>query len=116
MLEDIFEEEVQIALKSMRDEERLETLGLRRPLGALPTLQPVIEIAPSASVRAAIDTMKRERLSCVLIVEQGQLVGVLTAGAQPARYPGRGVRPISGGGSYHDYADHMGQVASGHMG
>ena len=78
MLEDIFEEELQIALKSMRDEERLETLGLRRPLGALPTLQPAIGIAPSASVRAAIDTMKRERLSCVLVVEQGQLVGVFT--------------------------------------
>ena len=78
MLEDIVEEELQIALKSMRDEERLETLGLRRPLEALPTLQPAIGITPSASVRAAIDTMKREHLSCVLVVEQGQLVGVFT--------------------------------------
>ncbi len=78
MWEDILEEELHLALESMREAERLETLGLRLPLRALPTLQPAIGLAPSATVREAIDTMKRARLSCVLVVDHDQLVGVFT--------------------------------------
>jgi len=78
MWEDILEEELHLALESMREAERLETRGLLRPLRALPTLQPAVGLAPSATVREAIDTMKRAHLSCVLVVEHDHLVGVFT--------------------------------------
>ena len=78
MWEDILEEELHLALESMREAEQLETLGLLRPLRALPTLQPAVGLAPSATVREAIDTMKRAHVSCVLVVEHDHLVGVFT--------------------------------------
>ncbi len=78
MWEEILGEELPLALESMREAERLEMLGLLRPLRALPTRQPAGGLAPSATVREASDTLKRAHLSCVLVVEHDHLVGVFT--------------------------------------
>jgi CBS-domain-containing membrane protein len=43
-----------------------------------PTLPPAVALGHHAPVRDAIEVMREKQLSCVLVVEHGQLVGVLT--------------------------------------
>jgi CBS domain-containing protein len=78
MSEDMIEEEHQIAEKRASDEARLEAAGLQRTIGELPTLQPAITCEPSATVRQAIEVMQRQRIGCILVVDQDRLVGVFT--------------------------------------
>jgi CBS domain-containing protein len=77
MRDDIIEE-LRIAHEQMLEEQRLETALLRRHLRDLPTLQPALTLAPSATVCEALEAMKQVRRSCVLVVDHGQLVGVFT--------------------------------------
>src|SRR2546422_9261124 len=44
----------------------------------LPTLPPAMALGHQAPVRDAIAVMREQQLSCVLVVEHGQLVGVFT--------------------------------------
>ena len=44
----------------------------------LPTLPPAVALGHQAPVRDAIAVMRQKQLSCVLVVEHGQLVGVFT--------------------------------------
>ncbi len=78
MHEDRLDEEWQTALQHAQEEECLETLGLLRPLRALPTLQAARSVAPRTSIRTALHIMQQDRLSCLLVVEQERLLGVFT--------------------------------------
>jgi CBS domain-containing protein len=78
MSEDMIEEEHQIAEKRASDEARLEAAGLQRTIGELSTLQSAITCEPSATVRQAIEIMQRERIGCILVVDQDRLMGVFT--------------------------------------
>jgi CBS domain-containing protein len=78
MSEDRIEEELQIAEEQAKHDARLEAAGLRRVLHDLPTLQPAVTCTPQATVRQAIETMQRERIGYVLIVDQDRLVGIFT--------------------------------------
>jgi CBS domain-containing protein len=74
-------EEQQIAQEQTHAEGHLEARVLRvlhRPIRELPTLQPTITLERSATVRDAIMAMQQAQMSCVLVVDQGQLVGSFT--------------------------------------
>ena len=74
-------------------EARLEPVAVlkRRIRELLPTLPPAVALGHQATVREALALMRDKQLSCVLVVEQGRLVGVFTerdvvttlAGASP---------------------------------
>ncbi len=78
MREEVIAEEQQIADERLRDEARPEAVVLRRHIRELPTLQSAVVLAPQVTVQEAIAAMWQARTSCVLIVDQGQLVGVFT--------------------------------------
>lgn len=78
MSDDIFEEELKIADKQASDEARLAAVGLQRTIGESLTLQPAITCERHITVRQAIETMQRERIGCILVVEPPRLVGVFT--------------------------------------
>jgi CBS domain-containing protein len=71
-------EEQKIAQERAYDEVHLESRALKRPIRELPTLEPAITLERSATVRDAIEAMQQERMSCVLVVDQGRLVGIFT--------------------------------------
>jgi CBS domain-containing protein len=76
--EDILEEELQIADERVSEEERLEAAGLTLTLGDMPSLRPPITCPPGTSVRCAIETMQREQMGFILIVEDERLKGMFT--------------------------------------
>ena len=51
---------------------------LKRRIRELFPLPPAVALGQSATVREAIELMRDKQLSCVLVVHQGQLVGVFT--------------------------------------
>ena len=72
-------EEQQIQVERARQEAHLEAVGvLQRRIQDLPTLEPASALEPQATVRNAIEVMRQEKVSCVLVVDQKQLVGVFT--------------------------------------
>ena len=73
-------EEQQIAHERAHAAARLEPVAvLKRHLRELlPTFPPAVALGYQATVREAIDLMREHQVSCVLVVERGQLVGVLT--------------------------------------
>ena len=73
-------EEPQIAQEREHSEARLEPVaGLKqRVRELLPTLPTTVALGHEATVREALDLMRDQQLSCVLVVEQGQLVGIFT--------------------------------------
>jgi len=76
--EEVIAEEQQIADERLRDAARPEAMILRRHIRDLPTLAPVVTLEQQATVRDVITAMQQAQTSCVLIVDQGQLVGVFT--------------------------------------
>ena len=80
MREETQAEEPQIVQERVQSEARLAALAvLQRPIRELlPTLPPAVALGHRAPVRDAIELMRQKQLSCVLVVEHGQLVGVLT--------------------------------------
>ena len=78
MSEDRIEEERQIAEEQAKHEARLEAAGLRCVLHDLPTLHQAVTCEPQTTVRQTIESMQRERIGCMLIVDQGRLVGIFT--------------------------------------
>jgi CBS domain-containing protein len=73
-------EEQKIEQEREHSAARLEPVAVlkRRLRELLPTLPPAVALGHQATMREAIDMMREKQLSCVLVVEQGQLVGVLT--------------------------------------
>ena len=80
MREETKAEEQHIVQERAQSEARLASLAvLQRPIRELlPTLPPAVALGHHAPVREAIELMRQKQLSCVLVVEHGQLVGVLT--------------------------------------
>ncbi len=80
MREETQAEEPQIGQERAQSEARLGTLAVlqRRIRELLPTLPPAVALGHQAPVRDAIAVMRQKQLSCVLVVERGQLVGVFT--------------------------------------
>ena len=80
MREEIQAEEPQIGQERAHSEARLGSLGVlqRRIRELLPTLPAAVALGHQAPVRDAIEVMRQKQLSCVLVVERGQLVGVFT--------------------------------------
>jgi CBS domain-containing protein len=80
MREETNAEEQQIVQERVQSEARLAALAvLQRPIRELlPTLPAAVALGHHASVRDALELMRQKQLSCVLVVEHGQLVGVLT--------------------------------------
>jgi CBS domain-containing protein len=80
MREETQAEEPQIGQERAQSEARLGSLAVlqRRIRELLPTLPPAVALGRQALVRDAIAVMRQKQLSCVLVVEHGQLVGVFT--------------------------------------
>jgi CBS domain-containing protein len=78
MRDDVIDEEERIAEERAFDKTRLTEEGLQQPIRELPTLHPAITCEPNATVRQAIVTMQQARIGCVLVVDQGRLVGIFT--------------------------------------
>src|SRR5215471_17385393 len=78
MNNEIIEEEERIAEERALAEMRLAMAGLHRPVGELPTLAAALTCERSATVRQAIVAMQRAHTGCLLILDQGHLVGIFT--------------------------------------
>lgn len=61
-----------------RERELFDTHALRSPIDALPQLQPVVGVDPDTSIRDAINEMISRRVGCVLVIEDGVLIGVFS--------------------------------------
>jgi predicted transcriptional regulator len=73
-------EEQKIVQERAHYEAHLEPVAVlkRHIRELLPTLPTTVGLGFHATVRQAIDMMREKQLSCVLVVEQGRLVGVFT--------------------------------------
>jgi predicted transcriptional regulator len=80
MREETQAEEQHIVQERGQSEARLAALAvLQRPIRELlSTWPPAVALGHHAPVRDAIEVMRQKQLSCVLVVEHGQLVGVFT--------------------------------------
>jgi CBS domain-containing protein len=78
MDEEIILEEEAIADERAAEATRLGAAILHHPIRGLATLKPAICVAPGTSVRAAIEQMNRQHVGCVLVEEQGRLLGIFT--------------------------------------
>jgi len=79
MREEAQAEEQQIMQERAHSDARLESVAvLKQPIRALLPLPPAVALGHRATVREAIAVMRQKQLSCVLVVEHGQLVGVFT--------------------------------------
>jgi CBS domain-containing protein len=78
MSNDIIEEEERIAEERTLAEVRLAMAGLHRPVRELPAQAPAITCERSATVRQAIEAMQSARTGCLLVLDQGHLVGIFT--------------------------------------
>jgi CBS domain-containing protein len=73
-------EEQQIAQEREHSEARLEPVAIlkRRVRELLSTLPLTAALDDGATVREALDIMREKQLSCVLVIGQGELVGIFT--------------------------------------
>ena len=73
-------EEQKIAQEREYYETRLEPVAVlkQRVRELLPTLPTTVALGHRATMREALNIMRDQQLSCVLVVEQGQLVGIFT--------------------------------------
>lgn len=78
MNDDIILEEEAIADERAAEAARLGAAILHQPIRALATLRPAVCVLPTATVRAAVERMKQSNAGCVLVEENGQLVGIFT--------------------------------------
>ena len=79
MREEAQAEEQQIMQERAHSDARLESVAvLKQPIRTLLPLPPAVALGHRATVREAIAVMRQKQLSCVLVVEHGQLVGVFT--------------------------------------
>jgi CBS domain-containing protein len=73
----ILEEEC-IAEERAVEAARLGAAITQRPVKALQTLKQPVRVAPSASIRQTVGLMNERGVGCVLVVEEGRLVGIFT--------------------------------------
>ena len=66
------------AIADEADRDFFDSHDLDVSLGNLPTLHPVVSLCPTDSVRTAINAMVEQRVGCVLITQEGRLVGVFS--------------------------------------
>jgi CBS domain-containing protein len=78
MDEHIILEEQAIAEERSLELARMGTAITTKAIGDLPTLKPPTCVAPTASIREAIEKMKSYRVGCVLVEEKRRLVGVFS--------------------------------------
>jgi CBS domain-containing protein len=76
MREEIIREEQRIAEEHIQAASQFETQMLRRRIRDLPNHQPAVIVQRHATVHEAIRMMSQQHSAGVLVVEQGQLVGV----------------------------------------
>ena len=91
MVEEIILEEEAIVEERAADGAWPGVGFLDRPIRSLSDLQAPIALPIEASVRRAIETMNEQRVGCILVVEQGVLVGVFTERDVLIRVAGGGV-------------------------
>jgi CBS domain-containing protein len=78
MEDEIILEEEAIAEERAAEAARLGAAILHQPIHELATLRPAISVAPTASVRQAIERMQQGRAGCVLVEDKGVLTGIFT--------------------------------------
>jgi CBS domain-containing protein len=78
MEDDIILEEEEIAQERAAEAARLGATILHQPIRALATVKPAVCVPPTASVRSAIACMNQHSAGCVLVEDQGRLVGIFT--------------------------------------
>ena len=80
MRDEAMAEEQQIAQEREHSEARLEPMAVlqQRMRELIPTLPTTVALGYQATMREALNIMRDQQLSCVLVVEQGQLVGIFT--------------------------------------
>ncbi len=73
-------EEQKIVQEREYYETRLEPVAVlkQRVRELFPTLPTTVALGHGATMREALDIMRDKHLSCVLVVEQGQLIGIFT--------------------------------------
>ncbi len=74
----ILEEEAAIASERADEGSSIEAEILERPIRSLPSLREPIQLDRRATLRAVIERLNEERTGCVLIVDEGRLVGIFT--------------------------------------
>jgi CBS domain-containing protein len=93
MNEDMIREEEIIALEQAEEAAQFSTALMRRPIRALPTLKPPINVARGTTIREAVDAMNRGSVGCVLVVDGGSLAGVFTERDVLTKVVSRGIDP-----------------------
>lgn len=78
MDEDIILEEEAIAEERAAGAARLGAAILHRPIRELATLKPAVCVAPSTTVRAAVERMNQVGVGCVLVEDHRRLSGIFT--------------------------------------
>lgn len=78
MRDEQLQEEQQIAEERAQPATRFEQQILQKRIDELPDVPPAVMVELGAPVRDAIKTMAQEQVDGVLVVQQGQLVGVCT--------------------------------------
>ena len=78
MDEEIIQEEEAIAEERTEDAARLGATILYRRIREVATLKPAICVPPATSVRGAIQRMQEQGVGCVLVEQDGELVGIFT--------------------------------------
>ena len=91
MNEEMIREEEIIALEQAEEAAQFSTALIRRPIRALPTLKPPINVTRRTTIRDAILAMNRGRVGCVLVVDGDILVGVFTERDVLTKVAGPGV-------------------------
>ena len=75
MREEAKAEEQKITQERAHSDVRLESVVvLQQRIRDMPVLPPAVALGHQATVRDAIEVMRQKQLSCVLVVEHGQLV------------------------------------------
>lgn len=93
MNEDIILEEEAIAEERAEEARRLGKEILGRPIRDLPDLKEPISVDPQTTVAEAVQRMTKERIGCLVVVENGKLAGVFTERDVLTRVVARGVDP-----------------------
>jgi CBS domain-containing protein len=79
MREEVKAEEQKIVQERAQHDTHLELVAvLKQTMRQLPSLPQAVTLGPDIPVRHAIEIMRQQQLSCVLVVDQGQLAGVFT--------------------------------------
>ncbi len=91
MDEEIILEEEAIADERAAEAARLGTMILHLPIREVATLKPAICVRPDVSLRSTVAQMNQHSVGCVLIEQDGRLIGILTERDVLTRVVGTGV-------------------------